>query len=151
MGRNDVDKSSTEVSIEMTGSNSDGERADHGPVEYRGSIDIKPSTMGGEFAPVSEKLQLDDTVSEKEKAISIADGETDTWVDPYLPFPVMEGLPFEEQPLTIRAVLVGVCLGSLVNASNVYLGLKTGFTFGSSLFGAIFVGVPSPNEIITDE
>jgi hypothetical protein len=123
MGHNDVSKSSAEVSIEMTGSNSDGERADHGAVEYRGSVDIKPSVMGGEFAPVSEKLQLDETISEKEKAISIADGEgTDTWVDPYLPFPVMHGLPVEDNPLTLRAIIVGICLGSLVNASNVYLG-----------------------------
>jgi len=35
-------------------------------------------------------------------------------------------------------VIVGIALGSLVNASNVYLGLKTGFTFGASMFGAIF-------------
>jgi uncharacterized oligopeptide transporter (OPT) family protein len=35
-------------------------------------------------------------------------------------------------------VFVGICLGCLVNASNVYLGLKTGFTFGASMFGAIF-------------
>jgi uncharacterized oligopeptide transporter (OPT) family protein len=29
-------------------------------------------------------------------------------------------------------------LGSIVGASNIYLGLKTGFTFGPQLFGAIF-------------
>lgn len=28
--------------------------------------------------------------------------------------------------------------GSVVQASNLYLGLKTGFTFGPQLFGAIF-------------
>jgi len=44
----------------------------------------------------------------------------------------------EINPLTLRAVVTGIVLGSLVNASNVYLGLKTGFTFGASMFGAIF-------------
>ena len=38
----------------------------------------------------------------------------------------------------ILAIVVGLILGSLVNCSNVYLGLKTGFTFGASMFGAIF-------------
>ncbi|KAI9011102.1 OPT oligopeptide transporter protein-domain-containing protein, partial [Gaertneriomyces semiglobifer] len=47
-------------------------------------------------------------------------------------------LPDEGNALTIRAVLVGTILGSVVAASNLYLGLKTGFTFGASLFGAIF-------------
>ncbi|KAI0840356.1 OPT superfamily oligopeptide transporter [Hypoxylon sp. FL0890] len=48
------------------------------------------------------------------------------------------GIVDEHDPLTIRAVLVGIILGSLVNASNLYLGLKTGFTFGASMFGSIF-------------
>lgn len=39
--------------------------------------------------------------------------------------------------LTIRAIFVGLCCGCLVNASNVYLGLKTGWTFTANLFGAI--------------
>ncbi|KXJ97293.1 OPT oligopeptide transporter protein-domain-containing protein [Microdochium bolleyi] len=58
--------------------------------------------------------------------------------DIYAPLASLPGIPEEPNPLTFRAVLVGVCLGSLVNASNVYLGLKTGFTFGASMFGAIF-------------
>ncbi|PRP77365.1 oligopeptide transporter [Planoprotostelium fungivorum] len=56
------------------------------------------------------------------------------------------GLPLPEDPdatpetrhITIRAVIVGCILGTLVAASNIYLGLKTGFTFGPQLFGAIF-------------
>ncbi|KAK7959160.1 oligopeptide transporter [Apiospora aurea] len=59
-------------------------------------------------------------------------------VDLYKPLPRLEGVPDEENPLTVRAVVVGIILGSLVNASNVYLGLKTGFLFGASMFGAIF-------------
>ncbi|KAH7040913.1 OPT oligopeptide transporter protein-domain-containing protein [Microdochium trichocladiopsis] len=58
--------------------------------------------------------------------------------DIYAPLATLPGIPEEPMPLTFRAVMVGIVLGSLVNASNVYLGLKTGFTFGASMFGAIF-------------
>ncbi|KAI9366357.1 OPT oligopeptide transporter protein-domain-containing protein [Pilaira anomala] len=44
----------------------------------------------------------------------------------------------EEQQFTWRATIVGSLLGCLVAASNTYLGLKIGWTFGASLFGAIF-------------
>lgn len=42
-------------------------------------------------------------------------------LDLYVPFN-MEGMPVETNILTIRAVVVGICLGALVNASNLYLG-----------------------------
>ncbi|TFK88386.1 OPT oligopeptide transporter [Polyporus arcularius HHB13444] len=44
----------------------------------------------------------------------------------------------EEQQFTFRAVIVGCGLGAVISASNVYLGLKTGWTFGAALFGSIF-------------
>ncbi|KAG1374546.1 hypothetical protein G6F61_009238 [Rhizopus arrhizus] len=44
----------------------------------------------------------------------------------------------EEFQFTWRASIVGSLLGCLVAASNTYLGLKIGWTFGASLFGAIF-------------
>ncbi|CAO0790710.1 unnamed protein product [Mucor circinelloides] len=44
----------------------------------------------------------------------------------------------EEYQFTWRATIVGSLLGCLVAASNTYLGLKIGWTFGASLFGAIF-------------
>ncbi|KAK6073953.1 oligopeptide transporter [Seiridium cupressi] len=59
-------------------------------------------------------------------------------LDLYQPLPNIEGAPVEGNPLTARAIVVGIILGSLVNASNIYLGLKTGFLFGASMFGAIF-------------
>ncbi|KAL3418201.1 oligopeptide transporter [Phlyctema vagabunda] len=59
-------------------------------------------------------------------------------VDLYKPFPIDPAIPHESHILTFRAVVVGMVLGALVNASNLYLGLKTGFTFSSSLFGSIF-------------
>jgi OPT family oligopeptide transporter len=58
--------------------------------------------------------------------------------DLYTSFPPIKGVAPEPFPLTVRAVVIGMILGSLVNASNVYLGLRTGFTFPSTLFGAIF-------------
>ncbi|KAF8599334.1 OPT superfamily oligopeptide transporter [Ceratobasidium sp. AG-I] len=54
------------------------------------------------------------------------------------PFPVDPSAPVETQQFTVRAVLIGSLLGLIVGASNIYLGLKTGFTFGAGLFGAIF-------------
>ncbi|KAG2151124.1 OPT oligopeptide transporter protein-domain-containing protein [Suillus bovinus] len=53
------------------------------------------------------------------------------------PFPENPDAPVEEQQLTVRAVLVGCILGGIIAASNIYLGLKTGWTFGASLFGSI--------------
>ncbi|KOS18185.1 Metal-nicotianamine transporter YSL2 [Escovopsis weberi] len=58
--------------------------------------------------------------------------------DLFTSFPPLKGIEEEPNPLTVRAVLTGIVLGSLVNASNVYLGLKTGFTFPATMFGAIF-------------
>lgn len=53
------------------------------------------------------------------------------------PFAVDPTLPRETQLLTWRAVLIGSLLGLIVGASNIYLGLKTGFSFGASLFGCV--------------
>ncbi|KAG8679543.1 hypothetical protein FRC09_018903, partial [Ceratobasidium sp. 395] len=54
------------------------------------------------------------------------------------PFPIDPNSPVETSQLTVRAVAIGSLLGLIVGASNIYLGLKTGFTFGAGLFGAIF-------------
>ncbi|RYP68497.1 hypothetical protein DL771_006649 [Monosporascus sp. 5C6A] len=59
-------------------------------------------------------------------------------IDLYVPLKLDRSVAHEDNPLTARAVLVGVMLGCLVNASNLYLGLKTGFVFSASMFGAIF-------------
>ncbi|KAH7928026.1 PMSR-domain-containing protein [Leucogyrophana mollusca] len=53
------------------------------------------------------------------------------------PFPEVPNSPVEDNQLTVRAVLVGCILGAVIAASNIYLGLKTGWTFGASLFGSI--------------
>ncbi|KAI0717205.1 OPT oligopeptide transporter protein-domain-containing protein [Cerioporus squamosus] len=73
-------------------------------------------------------------------------GETVHGVDDYesdmpdisKPFPPDPDEMEETHQLTLRAIIVGCALGAVVGASNIYLGLKTGFTFGPQLFGAIF-------------
>jgi OPT oligopeptide transporter protein len=63
------------------------------------------------------------------------DDELVSETDHFIPY---DDLP-DERPwiLTTRAVIIGIIAGSLVNASNLYIGLKTGWTFAASLFGAI--------------
>lgn len=51
------------------------------------------------------------------------------------PFPDLPGQPEEPAQFTVRALIVGTILGAVVSASNMYLCLKTGWTFGASLFG----------------
>ncbi|KAF9583986.1 hypothetical protein BGW38_007939, partial [Lunasporangiospora selenospora] len=45
---------------------------------------------------------------------------------------------YEPQQFTWRAALVGSLLGCVVAASNLYLGLKIGWSFGAALWGSIF-------------
>jgi hypothetical protein len=70
------------------------------------------------------------------EAVDSDDDQSDLLqADPFVPF---DDLPEERSRiLTIRAVLLGCICGALVGSSNIYLGLKTGWTFGASLFGAI--------------
>lgn len=58
--------------------------------------------------------------SQEEKAELILDDEEE--VDIFSPLPDLHTHEPEEMPLTFRAIVVGLILGSLVNASNVYLG-----------------------------
>ncbi|KAJ3083535.1 hypothetical protein HK102_001025, partial [Quaeritorhiza haematococci] len=46
-------------------------------------------------------------------------------------------VPPRDEAFTWRAVIVGSFLGGIIAASNMYLGLQVGWTFGASLFGAI--------------
>ena len=42
--------------------------------------------------------------------------------DPFQPFPVAEGIIEQRNPLTVRAVFLGLLFGSLVNAAELYSG-----------------------------
>ncbi|KAK2740385.1 hypothetical protein FQN57_006125 [Myotisia sp. PD_48] len=54
--------------------------------------------------------------------------------DPFQPF---RGIAYEKHILTFRALLVGILCGALVNASNIYLGLRAGWTASANIFGSI--------------
>ena len=56
------------------------------------------------------------------------------------PFPPDPYIEEETHQLTFRSLLIGSLLGCVVGASNIYLGLKTGFTFGAQLFGVSDLG-----------
>ncbi|EHA47197.1 hypothetical protein MGG_04248 [Pyricularia oryzae 70-15] len=74
----------------------------------------------------------------KEKVVVDVDEADVEDEDLYKPLIMDPSIPHEANPLTFRAVVVGIILGTLVSASNLYLGLKTGFTFSANMFGAIF-------------
>lgn len=67
------------------------------------------------------KLESDAYADEKRDS---EDSDSDDALpdDLFVSFPPLKGVPPEESPLTVRAVLIGIVLGSLCNASNVYLG-----------------------------
>ncbi|KAK5170129.1 uncharacterized protein LTR77_004713 [Saxophila tyrrhenica] len=82
-------------------------------------------------------------VAEKGKVFEVADRETHSedgieMLSHEVQFPIDPTAQEETHQLTFRAVFVGCVLGGVIAASNVYLGLKTGWTFSASLFGSIF-------------
>lgn len=53
--------------------------------------------------------------------------------DPFVPF---EDVPvLDTQIITFRAILIGSLCGALVNASNIYLGLRVGWTSSANILG----------------
>ena len=45
--------------------------------------------------------------------------------------------PADEAQLTLRAVAAGCVVGSVVSCTNIYIGLKIGWTFGASIISAV--------------
>jgi hypothetical protein len=80
-------------------------------------------------APITEPEYVGDG-GIKEKRVSVEvnlkpdeeEEEDEAITDLFVSFPPIKGIEAEPNPLTVRAVLTGIVLGSLVNASNVYLG-----------------------------
>lgn len=68
----------------------------------------------------SEEKTPRELLERKDEVGKVAEAKDDH--DLYVPLKMNAEIPYEENPLTIRAVVVGVILGSLVNASNLYLG-----------------------------
>ncbi|KAF4549365.1 OPT oligopeptide transporter-like protein 3 [Elsinoe fawcettii] len=99
----------------------------------------KNTTNDGNHENPETKSNVSSDKDEKDAAVV---GEMETDPDDmkfdYDPFKPFDDLPEEtDRIVTFRAMFVGCCCGAAVNASNIYLGLKTGWTFGASLFGAI--------------
>lgn len=99
------------------------------------STQVRPTEVADHTA---QTPTLEKEMNEKELDVKVSAEAVEPDIDLYVPLQMEGGIVDEHSPLTIRAVLVGIILGSLVNASNLYLGLKTGFTFQASMFGAIF-------------
>jgi hypothetical protein len=80
----------------------------------------------------------DDVADDDEALLSddlpgVPDSDEPEAADPFLSF---DDLPDEDRNiLTFRAIVVGLLCGGLVNASNIYLGLKSGWTSGANIFG----------------
>lgn len=72
-----------------------------------------------EQTPTSEK---DKEMDEKVHAVDLDIDDIEADLDLYVPLKMDGGVMDEHNPLTIRAVVVGIVLGCLVNASNLYLG-----------------------------
>jgi len=83
---------------------------------------------------------VDEKDLDVERIKSLASEHHDDFtIDPFKPF---DDLPEEGKwILTFRALVVGLACGALVNASNVYLGLKTGWTFTANLFGVSWINL----------
>ncbi|KAG8821599.1 hypothetical protein FRC17_009780 [Serendipita sp. 399] len=99
--------------------------------------EVDPEAKAASHSPLSDHFD------EKQRPIHDHEDEKPKFEESYDPnvrdpFPIDESMPEETHQLTLRALVVGALLGCVVGASNIYLGLKTGFTFGPQLFGAIF-------------
>ncbi|KAI0382777.1 oligopeptide transporter [Hypomontagnella monticulosa] len=99
------------------------------------STQVRPAEVADHTAatPTIEK-----DLDEKVHSVDVNTEDVEPDLDLYVPLDMDGSIVDQHDPLTIRAVIIGIILGSLVNASNLYLGLKTGFTFPASMFGAIF-------------
>ncbi|KAF9384644.1 hypothetical protein CPB97_005488 [Podila verticillata] len=75
---------------------------------------------------MAEKSEYADYPNEKAEKVDVEED------------PEEEEFIHEEQQFTWRASIVGSVLGLVVAASNMYLGLKIGWSFGAALWGSIF-------------
>jgi hypothetical protein len=65
-----------------------------------------------------------------------ADEDFNVWDgDPFPPIPGVS--EYETRQLTVRSLVFGAFIGSLVTASNVYLGLMIGWGFGAGMIAAM--------------
>jgi hypothetical protein len=99
------------------GSNVGGELTDE-KIDYKDPepYDTKTANITGAELPLYPVGGPHDGASLKDE---LSEGET---LDLYMPFPIDPTHEYEPNILTLRSLLTGIVLGSLVNASNLYLG-----------------------------
>lgn len=103
-----------------------------------GSSSQRASLEEGTHSP-EDTSESSETILEKDKdELENGPEEESFGQNPFKPLPDLP--PERPRVLTARALIIGLCAGALVNASNVYLGLKSGWTFSANLFGV------SPNS-----
>ncbi|RTE73118.1 hypothetical protein BHE90_012469 [Fusarium euwallaceae] len=101
-----------------------------------GTTSLKKEESLGDIAlDLPKKEGLDSIVQETGDG-SVSNGEIEA-DNPYEP---LSGVALYDghRLVTIRAILTGGVLGSLIACSNLYLGLKSGFGADATLFSAIF-------------
>lgn len=77
---------------------------------------------GANMRPFAESNPPMENTEDVKDDIKVEVDEEEEELDLYRPLPMDPNIPYEDNPLTIRAVVVGCILGALVNASNLYLG-----------------------------
>lgn len=87
-------------------------------------------------AQVDEENAMEDIESITHNVFAdLAHSEPDDFTrDPFIPLSHDESSP-ATSILTLRAIILGSVCGALVNASNIYLGLKTGWTSSANILG----------------
>lgn len=81
-------------------------------------FDAETANIGGEIPLHPHPKGPNESINDLKEEL-----EDEEEIDWYKPFPIVPGIQEERSILTTRAVLVGCVLGSLVNCSNVYLGM----------------------------
>lgn len=105
----------------------------------------RPPTLRRASSEVKDEKSYYDEKGDANALPYGADGDAEDQQESFTAEDLARGIPFSEsslpqedgQGLTIRALVVGTGLGFVIAASNIYLGLKTGFTFGASLFSSL--------------
>ncbi|KAI3325006.1 oligopeptide transporter [Xylariaceae sp. AK1471] len=96
--------------------------------DYRDSTSEADSRdLENDYEHRSSRDSIEDDVDHASEAAGV--------FNPYSPLPGVE--QSSGRVLTVRAVILGSLCGVLVNAANVYIGLKTGWTFTANIFASI--------------
>lgn len=91
------------------------------------STQVRPAEVADHTAATPAIEKEINELDEKVHTVDVNSGAVEPELDLYIPLDMDGSIMDEHDPLTIRSVIVGIILGSLVNASNLYLGKVFGF------------------------